>query len=74
MKDCIEYYVCTDCAFAIAYDDYTGIDSDDREAEVRAAVSRMGDCISVGVNNGFSYQPCDCCRTHLGGQRYVCHK
>ena len=71
--------VCTDCTMAIANDDYTGLDyhygpaeSERREAEIRAGIASMGGYPVIGDEYGFSWRPCDCCGTELGGDRHEC--
>lgn len=66
----LEQLVCVDCLFGITYDDYTAIDDDTRAAEVRAAVSAFGDASPTGNEIDFSWTPCDCCRSRLGGSRH----
>lgn len=62
-------FLCQDCTMAIANDDYSGIESDARVAEVKASVRAMDYCCLGDVEHDFSRQPCDCCHTRLAGNR-----
>ena len=61
---------CDDCVQAIANDDYTGMD-DQREAEVRAGIDRIGQYLTVGDEEGFSWQGCDVCGGLAGNRHEV---
>ncbi len=65
---------CTDCLMAIANGDYSGMD-DATEKRVRAAIdewSKRGTLVPSGGEDDeehFSWQSCDVCDSHLGGNR-----
>lgn len=66
---------CCDCIMAIENGDYSGMDLS-REAEVRAGVLALkdrgyptSDC-AEDCEGRFSWQPCDCCKSPLGGNRH----
>jgi hypothetical protein len=57
----------------MANDDSSGIDDLAREKEVRAAVYGRDDggyWVAGDEELGFSWEPCDCCRSPLGGDRH----
>jgi hypothetical protein len=67
--------VCVDCAMLIANDDTSGMD-DATEAACRDGIQREAEagghwCLSGGEEeeSSFSWAPCDCCRSSLGGDR-----
>lgn len=70
--------VCSDCIQAIANDDYTGLDYYDepkaaerREKEIRAGLAALGpNVVTSGEFEEFSSDECDCCGTHLAGERH----
>jgi hypothetical protein len=62
--------VCGDCLIAIANDDYTGMD-DETEARVKDGIAAVkGYWVAGNEEHGFSWQPCECCKSHLAGDRY----
>ncbi len=66
--------VCVDCLMVIANDDSRGIEDAAREKVVRAAVygRKDGGYWTAGNDElGFSWQPCDCCNSPLGGDRHA---
>jgi hypothetical protein len=76
-----DLWVCQDCIMCIANDDTTGIEDDEREAEVRAAVYGGDRWVPEGPHEGeeegadtrdFSWRPCACCGSNLGGSRHRC--
>lgn len=70
--------VCSECAAAIANNDYTGLDNNPASAEQRAAEIRAGLTawntdgfyLAVTGHAGYETGPCDCCNTHLAGDRH----
>ena len=79
------FMVCTDCHMVIINDDASGLDysldedaANEREEQIREAVSEVqsdGSYIVAGdddQNDEFSSRACDCCGTHLAGERYHC--
>lgn len=64
-----EYWCCQDCTFALANDDYSGIDDPARVREVKRAVRSNPDLAYDGEEMTFSRSPCDCCGEHLAGSR-----
>jgi hypothetical protein len=60
---------CDDCVIAIANDDYTGM-SDERAAEVRAGLKRIGEFLTVGEDEGFRWYGCRVCGSSLAGNRH----
>ena len=69
-------HVCTDCASAIANNDFSGIDDGD-EYSVRQGLKRTSggywvlDCGENDENDiDFSTKPCDCCRREWAGARH----
>ena len=73
MSDFIDLSICTDCLMAAVNDEWP--EDEARATEVRegfAELAREG--MSAPIHNGddehFSWSPCDCCRTSLGGERH----
>lgn len=74
------YWLCDDCLFGVAYDDYTALslqdEGDAREAHLRAALQAlMPLSADFDPEHGwgiqpFSRQPCDCCGSPRHGQRH----
>jgi hypothetical protein len=69
-------WVCVDCARVIANGDYEGLDDETAET-IHDAVARDDGrnwVLSSGGDGGgvdaFSWSPCDCCGSTLGGARY----
>ena len=68
-------WFCDDCTIVAVNDDASGIESDDRIAEVYAGLERIGriscnDDPETGEGrNEFSWSACDACGSHLGGSR-----
>ena len=60
---------CDGCALAIANNDYTGM-SDAQEAFTRAGLERIGECLIVGGELGFSSYGCRVCRNGLAGNKH----
>lgn len=67
---------CDDCMIAACNDDYSGM-NDERAREVSASLSEMGHHLvpSFDSDSGdgveeFSWSPCDCCGSKLGGGRH----
>jgi hypothetical protein len=71
-----EQWVCVDCLMVIANDDATGIEDDDRAEAVRRAVyGTEGYWVADSTEETdleFSWSPCDCCGSSLGGSRHRC--
>lgn len=75
-----QFMVCSDCAMAIANDDYTGLDAylDEEEAEMRMnhikeSIASVEGWICIGDPENdidFSVQSCDCCKVKLAGYRH----
>lgn len=77
-----EWSVCQDCLMYIANDDLTGLSNylnDDEIEEKKADMDRAlhavyeddgGHAVASGDDLGFSRSSCDCCGTHLAGDRY----
>jgi hypothetical protein len=63
-------WVCVDCAIALANDDYSAIESEDRAETVRAGVRDLGPCAVGGDTHELSGLSCDCCGTARAGSRY----
>jgi hypothetical protein len=70
-------WLCDDCANVAVNDDYTGIASDERIEEVDHGLSLLyqqgylsADYDEYEGVDEFTWKPCDCCRTHLGGARH----
>lgn len=70
-------WYCQDCAIAECNGDYSGM-SDEVQAEVQSGAGRMAEQGHVAANfdsntgDGlaeFSWRPCDCCGSVLGGYR-----
>ena len=71
-----DLWLCVDCTMVAVNGDSTGIEDDEREAEVCAAVEAMGphlvpnsDSETGEGQDEFSWRPCDCCGSSLGGAR-----
>ena len=70
--------VCTDCLQAIAYDDYSGLDYFNNEAEaeaqekrIRKGIADLGrHLVTTDEYEEFSRDECACCDTHLAGERH----
>lgn len=60
--------VCVDCYMAVANGDLP--DNSQRAQEVLAAVKELGPHAVPGYELGFSWYPCACCLSHLGGDRH----
>ena len=73
MTEIIEnLWICVDCYVAIANADFSGMDGETARA-VRSGLENGGlwALISDGENSDpFSMSPCDCCKSHLGGERF----
>ena len=74
-----EILVCVDCTQAIANDDYTGLDyyydekeSAKREKAIRRGIAELGGYASINsdIHEEFSSSPCECCGSHLAGERF----
>lgn len=70
---------CTDCMIAAVNGDFTGMD-DETEKRVIHGLDRIGYVYPVfdaetgdGVQ-GFSWSPCTCCTSKLGGARFTFDK
>lgn len=55
---------------ALAYDEYSGIDTDERYQVVRKGVKSLGFVHATGEELGHSVDPCDCCGDWHHGDRY----
>jgi hypothetical protein len=68
-------WLCDDCTIVAVNDDTSGIESDERIAEVRAGLDRIGniscndDSETGEGQNEFSSSRCDACKSHLAGSR-----
>lgn len=68
-------WLCSDCTIVAANGDYSGIESDERIAEVDAGLEALGEISAnwdsetdEGIEE-FSWRPCDACGSSLGGDR-----
>ena len=61
---------CSDCASAIANDDYTGMD-DAQENATRAGIEELNQWLVVGDELGFTWQPCAVCGGLAGDRMAV---
>ena len=75
-------WLCGDCLFAAANDDYTGLayhycglEAEEREKSIRAGLAKLGPCLVPDFDsesgNGileFSRRGCDCCGSGLAGE------
>jgi hypothetical protein len=61
---------CIDCTLAIANGD-TDTLSDKRAAEVWASIEAVDGYLVIGDEIGFSWQGCDVCGSHLGGDMHA---
>lgn len=75
------FMVCTDCIMIIANDDASSFDyhygdeADERETDVREAINEVEGHIVPGdedKDQDFSWNPCHCCGSTLGGSRHHC--
>ena len=78
-----DLWLCTDCLIAAVNDDYIGLDyyydkedSTKREKVIRAGLTKLGPGLVWDANSEtgegieeFSSRHCDCCGTHVAGQR-----
>jgi hypothetical protein len=76
--------LCGDCTVAAVNGDFSGLDyyytsgngeAAKRQAEIEAGLERLGPHLVCATTEGehepyFSWSPCDCCNTHLGGDRF----
>ncbi len=73
-----DYMVCVDCLMCIANGDDSGM-SKERAEEGWQAIEReqaQGDQLVAGdgeADHEFSWSPCDCCSSRLGGSRHEVH-
>lgn len=70
-----DIWLCVDCMLVACNGDVTGIDSDERIAEVYAGLDKLGPRLvpdfDSETGNGhleFSWNGCDCCGSRLGGE------
>lgn len=73
MKTSTALMVCVDCIVMIANGNDDGMD-EDRSEEVCAAIEALGGdvvCCGDDSNDAFSWAPCDCCGSYLGGSRHA---
>lgn len=72
-------WLCIDCTIAEVNGDYSGMEDEERAREVREALARVQERGSLAPNwdseegtgiRDFSWNPCDCCGSHLGGSRH----
>ena len=76
MQVIAEISVCVDCLIMIANGDVSGIDNEDRIAEVIAGMDRLttdGAHLVAGDSDdgNFRWTPCECCGSELGGDRHA---
>ncbi len=70
--------VCEDCAMVLINGDYSGIEyaftnpseSEKRIKEVQVGVTNMPPVVYNGDHDEFSWSPCECCGSTLGGKRF----
>lgn len=77
-----QFMVCSDCLYAIVFDDlspllqfYSEDEASRREVEIRSGLQRAGGRVELGDadrQEDFSWSPCDCCGSTLGGARHHC--
>lgn len=64
-------WLCADCTIVACNGDASGIESDERAAEVEAGLDKLGPGLVPGKgHNEFSWGGCDCCGSPLGGERH----
>jgi len=69
------FMVCTDCIMVIANGEMPTDSTPERDAEIIAGIKRVGLSVSCGDSDkkiDHSINPCDCCHTHLHGERHHC--
>ncbi len=68
----IEHQVCLSCAHYIANNELPDSFEEHDKEQVKRSVHKLGNvAIDSGVENWFSWSPCDCCGCNLGGGRYL---
>ena len=67
MFDQIEYSVCTDCLFYIAYSD---LPEDKERAQELLDAHISNDIHTTDTDYGYCTSPCETCGTRLHGDRY----
>jgi hypothetical protein len=70
-----DLWFCVDCTIVACNGDYSGIDSDERVAEVNAGLERLGPHVAANFDSEtgeghveFSNHGCDCCGSPLAGE------
>ena len=73
-REYVDIWLCAECMFADVNGELP--EDEERAQEIEEGFERLGGDISPDFDseeNGydeFSWEPCDCCGTHLGGSRY----
>lgn len=77
------FWLCENCLFSEAYDDFSALSLSLSEAEADREIQRISDGLTAlmpisadfnaeagwGIDD-FSRSPCDCCQSELHGKRY----
>ena len=67
-----DIWLCEDCTVATVNGDFEGIDSESREKAVIRGLRSLPNLVPDDHEDGrdeFSWSPCGCCKSALGGSR-----